>query len=67
RQDTRSVFYLYLFENAVNIALALALYPSLHVRGLAYAYAAAYTLSALVAWRVVTVRSLDESNPSSTV
>ena len=53
QQDTRRVFYLYLFENAVNIVLAVALYPSMHVRGLAYAYAAAYTLSAVVAWRVV--------------
>jgi putative peptidoglycan lipid II flippase len=53
RKDTRRVFYLYAFENAVNIVAALALYPSMHVRGLAYAYALAYTLSAIVAYVVV--------------
>ena len=43
-QDTRSMFVLYLWENGVNIALALALYPLLGVQGLALAYAAAYTV-----------------------
>jgi putative peptidoglycan lipid II flippase len=47
-RDTRTVFGLYAFENAVNIGLALALYPGLGVRGLAIAYAAAYALAALV-------------------
>ncbi len=42
-QDTRTVFFLYSFENGLNIVLALALYPSLGVRGLALAYALAYT------------------------
>ena len=56
RQDTRRVFYLYVLENGINIVLAVALYPSLHVRGLAYSYAAAYTVSAVVAFWVV-VRS----------
>lgn len=42
-QDTRSVFFLYLLENGLNIVLALALYPSLGVQGLALAYALAYT------------------------
>lgn len=53
RNDTRRVFYLYVVENAINIGLALALYPSLHVRGLAYAYAVAYTVSAALAYGVV--------------
>jgi putative peptidoglycan lipid II flippase len=53
RKDTRRVFYLYVVENAINVALALALYPSLHVRGLAYSYAAAYTASAVIAYVVV--------------
>jgi putative peptidoglycan lipid II flippase len=53
RKDTRSVFFLYLLENGINVVLALALYPSLHVRGLAYSYAAAYTVSAVVAYVVV--------------
>lgn len=48
-QDTRTVFFLYAFENAVNIVLALALYPSLGVQGLALAYALAYTAATGVA------------------
>jgi putative peptidoglycan lipid II flippase len=47
-RDTRTVFLLYAFENAVNIGLALALYPILGVRGLAVAYAAAYAVAALL-------------------
>ena len=53
RKDTRSVFYLYVVENGINIVLALALYPSMHIRGLAYAYAAAYTVTAVIAYMVV--------------
>lgn len=48
-QDARTVFYLYAVENGVNIVLALALYPSLGVRGLALAYALAYTVGTAVA------------------
>lgn len=48
-QDTRTVFFLYAVENGVNIVLALALYPSLGVRGLALAYALAYTVGTAVA------------------
>ena len=48
-QDTRSVFGLYLVENGINVALALALYPALGVRGLALAYALAYTAGTAVA------------------
>jgi putative peptidoglycan lipid II flippase len=53
RKDTRRVFYLYVVENAINVVLAVALYPSLHVRGLALAYSAAYTISAVLAYVVV--------------
>ncbi len=53
RRDTRRVFYLYVFENALNIVFALAFYPSMRIRGLAYAYAVAYTLSAVAAYVVV--------------
>jgi putative peptidoglycan lipid II flippase len=53
RKDTRRVFYLYVVENAINVVFALALYPSLHVRGLAFAYSAAYTVSAVLAYVVV--------------
>ncbi|MGH9121139.1 MAG: polysaccharide biosynthesis C-terminal domain-containing protein, partial [Acidimicrobiales bacterium] len=40
---------LYAFENAMTIVLALALYPSLGVRGLAVAWSAPYTVASLVA------------------
>jgi putative peptidoglycan lipid II flippase len=56
-QDARTVFLLYLGENAVNVALALALYPAFGVRGLAAAFAAAYlggTIAALAAIRTRT-------------
>jgi len=48
-QDTRTVFFLYAVENGVNVVLALALYPSLGVQGLALAYALAYTVGSAVA------------------
>ncbi|MDP8974852.1 MAG: murein biosynthesis integral membrane protein MurJ [Actinomycetota bacterium] len=48
-QDTRTVFFLYAAENGLNILLALALYPPLGVKGLALAYALAYTVGTAVA------------------
>jgi putative peptidoglycan lipid II flippase len=48
-QDTRSVFLLYLAENGINVVLALILYPSLGVQGLALAYALAYTGGSVLA------------------
>jgi putative peptidoglycan lipid II flippase len=53
-QDTRTMFLSYCFENGLNIALGLALYPSLGVQGLALALALAYlggTAAALVGLR----------------
>jgi putative peptidoglycan lipid II flippase len=53
-QDARRVFVLYLVENGINIVLALALYPSLGVQGLALSFALAYaggTIAALLAMR----------------
>lgn len=47
-QDTRSMFVLYAVENGINIVLAVALYPAMGVRGLALAYALAYTLGTAV-------------------
>lgn len=41
-QDTRSLFFLYLLENAVNVVAALALYPVVGVLGLGLAYGLAY-------------------------
>jgi putative peptidoglycan lipid II flippase len=50
-QDTRSMFLLYALENAINIALAIALHPTLGVEGLALSFGLAYTITALLAWR----------------
>jgi putative peptidoglycan lipid II flippase len=46
-QRTRVAFYLYLGENAINIALGVVLVGHLGVRGLALALSVAYTLAAL--------------------
>lgn len=48
-KDTRSIFWLYVVENGVNIALALALYPSMGVRGLALSYSLAYMVGTALA------------------
>lgn len=48
-QNTRTLFFLYLVENAVNIAVALVLYEVLQVQGLGLAYALAYTAGAACA------------------
>ena len=47
--DTRTPFFINTIENAVNIALALALFPSLGVQGLALAWTGAYTVAAVLA------------------
>lgn len=62
RRAARTVFYLYVLENAINVVGAFALYPSLRVRGLAYAYAAAYTIAAVVSF-VVVLRTGRSTNP----
>jgi putative peptidoglycan lipid II flippase len=41
-QNTRSLFFLYVVENAANIVAALALYPAMGVQGLGLAFAIAY-------------------------
>jgi putative peptidoglycan lipid II flippase len=56
-QDTRTVFYLYLVENGINVALALVLYPSLGVQGLALAFSIAYTAGTAVALLVMRRRT----------
>ena len=47
--DTRTPFFINAVENAINIALALALFPSLGVQGLALAWTGAYTVAAVIA------------------
>lgn len=49
RHDTKSLFFLYLVENAINIVAAFTLYPAFGVRGLAAAFAIAYALGTVVA------------------
>ncbi|MBV8952118.1 MAG: murein biosynthesis integral membrane protein MurJ [Actinobacteria bacterium] len=48
-QDTRTPFVLNCFENGVNIVVALALYPVLHVTGLALSWSVAYALASVAA------------------
>ena len=55
-QNTRMTFLLYVVENGVNIALALALFPRFGARGLGAAYGAAYTFAAVVALGVLSRR-----------
>jgi putative peptidoglycan lipid II flippase len=49
-QDTRSMFWLYVLENGLTIVLALALYPSLGVGGLALGWVTAYAVAAVAAY-----------------
>jgi putative peptidoglycan lipid II flippase len=56
-QDTRTPFFINCFENALNIVLALALFPHFGVQGLALAYAGAYGCAVVVAL-VVYVRRI---------
>jgi putative peptidoglycan lipid II flippase len=49
---TKIAFYLYLVENALNIALALALVHPLGVRGIALSLSIAYTVAAVAALAV---------------
>jgi putative peptidoglycan lipid II flippase len=47
--DTRTPFVVNAIENAINIGLALALFPSLGVQGLAWAWTGAYSIAAILA------------------
>jgi putative peptidoglycan lipid II flippase len=51
--DTRTPFLVNLFENGVNVALALALHGSLGVQGLALSYAIAYIVAAVLAYELL--------------
>ncbi|MHB1911965.1 MAG: lipid II flippase MurJ, partial [Acidimicrobiales bacterium] len=48
-KDARTPFLLYLLENTINVVGAVALFPSLGVRGLALSVSIAYTVAAVVA------------------
>jgi putative peptidoglycan lipid II flippase len=55
--DTRTPFFLNLFENGANVVLAFALEPWLGVPGLALAFALAYMVAAVVAFRSLSRRT----------
>lgn len=57
-QDTKSMFWLYAVENGLTVILALALYPSLGLRGLVLGWVGAYTLVSIPAYLHVRHRSL---------
>jgi putative peptidoglycan lipid II flippase len=46
--DTRTPFFLNCWENAINVVVAVALYPWLGVRGLALGFSVAYGVAALM-------------------
>ncbi len=48
-QDTRTAFYIYLFENAMNILFLFLLYGPLGIKGIALSISIAYTLGTIVA------------------
>jgi putative peptidoglycan lipid II flippase len=48
-QDTRSMFVFYVVENALNVVLALLLYPSFGITGLAASWSLAYAGAAVLA------------------
>jgi putative peptidoglycan lipid II flippase len=64
KQDTRSMFWLYVGENALTVVAALALYPSFGVRGLAAAWIGPYTLTLPFAWRRIRKSAPIVSSPS---
>ena len=67
--DTRTPFFLNLFQNVVQVGLSLALEPLLGVPGLALAYGGAYSVAALVALWVLKERvgSLDARRVGRTI
>ncbi|MDA8302291.1 MAG: murein biosynthesis integral membrane protein MurJ [Actinomycetota bacterium] len=50
KQDTRSMFWLYVLENALTVVGAVCLYPVVGVKGLALAWIGSYTVTLPLAW-----------------
>jgi putative peptidoglycan lipid II flippase len=50
KQDTRSMFWLYVLENAITVVAAWPLYRSFGMRGLTGAWIGAYTVALPFAW-----------------
>ncbi len=57
--DTFTPFWINTIENAANVVLAVVLFPSLGVQGLAWAWAGAYTLAAVLTLLVLARRVPD--------
>jgi len=55
-RDTRTAFFLYLFENGINIVLAIVLSGHIGARGLSVSLSVAYSLAAVVALVIVRKR-----------
>lgn len=55
-RDTRTAFYLYLFENGLNVILAVLLSEHIGVRGISLSLSIAYSLAAVAALVVVRTR-----------
>jgi peptidoglycan biosynthesis protein MviN/MurJ (putative lipid II flippase) len=55
-QDTKTMFFIYLVENGMNVALAFALFPTFGVQGLAASFSLAYAGGCLVALRCLRPR-----------
>lgn len=51
KQDTRSMFWLYVLENGITVVAALALFPFFGAKGLTAAWIGAYTVALPFAWR----------------
>ena len=51
KQDTRSMFWLYVVENTLTIVGALVLYPLVGAPGLVVAWIGSYTVTVPFAWR----------------
>jgi putative peptidoglycan lipid II flippase len=50
KQDTRSMFWLYVVENLLTVVAALGLYPLFGIYGLVAAWIGSYTLTLPLAW-----------------
>jgi putative peptidoglycan lipid II flippase len=54
--DTRTPFVLNCWENLINVAVAVALYPWFGVQGLAFSFSVAYAVAAVMALRALSGR-----------
>jgi putative peptidoglycan lipid II flippase len=50
KQDTRSMFWLYVVENTLTVVAVVALYPLFGIRGVVAAWIGAYSMTLPIAW-----------------